>query len=197
MSGADSMTDEQVLNIFRQAGALLEGHFIYTSGRHGRHFLQASRVMQYPNHVETLCRAIAEHFQRDRIALVVGPATGGIVLAYETARHLACRCAFTEKDGDGGMALKRGIRIELGTRVLVVEDIITTGGSVKKTIAHLRTRGAEVIGVGALVDRSGGEARFDCPFHALARLTLDSFAADDPRVTELPGPPIDPDDLIV
>jgi orotate phosphoribosyltransferase len=191
------MTDEQVLNIFREAGALLEGHFVYTSGRHGRHFIQASRVMQYPKHVQTLCRALAAPFQSKKIALVVGPATGGIILAYETARHLGCRCAFTEKDGDGGMALKRGIRIEPGTRVLVVEDVITTGGSVKKTISHLRERGAEVVGAGALVDRSGGEARFDCPFHALARLTLESFAADDPRVAQLPGPPVDPDDLVV
>lgn len=190
------MTEQEVLNIFKQAGALLEGHFIYTSGRHGRHFLQASRVMQYPQHVESLCKALADHFKSERIGLVVGPATGGIVLAYETARHLNCRCAFTEKDGEGGMALKRGIRIEPGTRVLVVEDIITTGGSVKKTIAHLRTRGADVVGVGVLVDRSGGEASFDCPFHALARLTLESYTGNDPRVAELPGPPVDPDHLV-
>ncbi len=190
------MTETEVLDIFRHSGALLEGHFIYTSGRHGRHFLQASRVMQYPKHVEALCRALADHFKHERIALVAGPATGAIVLAYETARHLDCRCAFTEKDGDGGMALKRGIRIDPGMRVLVVEDIITTGGSVKKTVEHLRTRGAEIAGVGALVDRSGGEAKFDCPFHALARFTLESFAPDDPRIAGLQGPPIDPDHLV-
>jgi orotate phosphoribosyltransferase len=190
------MTDEQVLDIFRKAGALLEGHFIYTSGRHGRHFLQASRVMQYPEHVDQLCGALADQFKKSDVQLVVGPATGGIVLAYATARHLKCRCAFTEKDSAGGMALKRGIRLERGARVLVVEDIITTGGSVKKTIDHLRGRGAEILGVGALVDRSGGEARFDCPFHALAKLTLESYAADDPRVAQLPGPPVDPDHLV-
>jgi len=152
-------------------------------------------VMQYPEHVDALCGALAERFKNDRIQLVVGPATGGIVLAYATARHLKCRCAFTEKDGQGGMALKRGIRLDAGTRVLVFEDIITTGGSVKKTIDHLRTRGAEIVGVGVLIDRSGGEATFDCPFHALAKLTLESFAADDPRVAQLPGPPVDPDHL--
>jgi len=190
------MTNEQVLDIFRKAGALLEGHFIYTSGRHGKHFLQASRVMQYPEHVDVLCGALAERFKDSGVQLVVGPATGGIVLAYATARHLRCRCAFTEKDGEGGMALKRGIRVDPGTRVLVVEDIITTGGSVKKTIAHLRERGAEVLGVGVLVDRSGGEAKFDCPFHPLATLTLESYASDDPRVAQLPGPPVDPDHLV-
>jgi orotate phosphoribosyltransferase len=190
------MTGDELLKIFRESGALLEGHFVYTSGRHGRVFIQAARVMQYPEHVERLCAAIAGHFRDERVDMVVGPATGAIVLAYETARRLACRCAFTEKDEAGRMALKRGIRLDAGTRVLVVEDVITTGGSVKKTIAHLRSRGAVIIGVGALVDRSGGQAGFDCPFHALAEIALESYAPDDPRVAGLPGPPIDPDDLL-
>lgn len=190
------MTSNEVLDVFRKAGALLEGHFIYTSGRHGTKFIQAARVMQFPEHVDRLCGALAERFKTERVELVVGPATGGITLAYATARQLGCRCAFTEKDGDGGMAVKRGIRIDPGTRVLVVEDVVTTGGSVKKTIAHLRSRGANVIGVGVLVDRSAGEARFDCPFHALAEITLESYAPDDPRVANLPGPAMDPDELL-
>jgi len=190
------MTGDEVLDIFRKAGALLEGHFIYTSGRHGNKFIQAARVMQYPEHVDRLCDALADHFRSQDIQLVVGPATGGITLAYATARALGCRCAFTEKDGEGGMAVKRGIRIDAGTRVLVVEDVVTTGGSVKKTIVHLRNRGAKVIGVGVLVDRSAGEAKFDCPFHALAEITLESYAPDDPRVATLPGPAVDPDDIL-
>jgi orotate phosphoribosyltransferase len=190
------MTGDEVLDVFRKAGALLEGHFIYTSGRHGSKFIQAARVMQYPEYVDPLCGAIADRFRNARVELVVGPATGGIVLAYATARSLRCRCAFTEKDGEGGMAVKRGIRIEPGARALVVEDVVTTGGSVKKTIAHLRSRGADVVGVGVLIDRSAGEARFDCPFHSLAQLTLESFAPDDPRVASLPGPAVDPDDLL-
>lgn len=190
------MTGDEVLDIFRKAGALLEGHFVYTSGRHGDKFIQAARVMQYPEHVDRLCAEIAGRFRDADVQLVVGPATGGITLSYATARQLQCRCAFTEKDGEGGMALKRGIRLEPGTRVLVVEDVITTGGSVKKTIAHLRSRGAEIVGVGVLIDRSAGEAKFDCPFVALAEITLESYAPDDPRVASLPGPPVDPDDLI-
>lgn len=190
------MTGDDVLDIFRKTGALLDGHFVYTSGRHGSKFIQAARVMQYPEHVDRLCAALADQFKNADVALVVGPATGGIVLAYATARQLKCRCAFTEKDGEGGMAVKRGIRIDPGTRVLVVEDVITTGGSVQKTIAHLRGRGAEVVGVGALVDRSAGEATFDCPFRSLATITLESYAPDDPRVATLPGPAIDPDDLL-
>ena len=114
------MNPEQVVQTFRDTGALLEGHFIYTSGRHGRQFLQAARVLQYPEHTEPLCRAIAQAFESEKVDLVVGPATGGILLAYETARHLKCRAAFTEKDGLGGMVLKRGFALKKGERVLVV-----------------------------------------------------------------------------
>ncbi len=191
------MTSDEVLDLLRDCGALLEGHFVYASGRHGRQFIQVARVLQYPDKVEQLCRGLAAAFADSKIELVVGPATGGILLAYETARQLKCRGAFTEKQAGGAMALKRGFRLDPGTRVLVVEDVVTTGGSVQKTITHLRQRGAEVVGVAAIVDRSGGEARFDCPFHALARITLESYAPDDPRVAELPGEPVDPDELVV
>lgn len=189
-----AMNSEEVIQIFRDCGALLEGHFVYTSGRHGRFFIQAARVLQHPDKTEALCRAMAAQFANEKVDLVVGPATGGIVLAYETARRLHCRAAFTEKDGDG-MALKRGFALKPGEHVLVVEDITTTGGSVKKTIEHLRGRGAHVVGVAVLIDRSGGEAKFDCPFRPLASIAMESYAPDDPRVAQLPGPPLDPDDL--
>ena len=190
------MTNEEVINVFRSTGALLEGHFIYTSGRHGRQFLQAARVMQYPQHTETLCRAMAEKFKDENVELVVGPATGGIMLAYETARHLNCRCAYSEKDGQGGMAVKRGFAIKPGTRVLVVEDIVTTGGSVKKTVEHLRARGAEVVGVSVLIDRSSGEAIFDCAYRPLAELPMQSFPPDQLPYDLCITPAVEPDDLI-
>lgn len=190
------MTPESVIEVFRQVGALLEGHFLYTSGRHGRQFLQAARVLQHPEQTDRLCAALAERFRDESIELVAGPATGGIVLAYATARCLGARAAYTEKDGTQGMALKRGFSLRPGTRVLVVEDIITTGGSVKKSIGHLRARGAHVAGVGALIDRSAGEAAFDCPFVPLARLAMESWSpescplcAQGVRVTE-------PDDIM-
>jgi orotate phosphoribosyltransferase len=192
------MTSGQVIDIFRATNALLEGHFVYASGRHGAHFLQASRVLQYPNYTEMLCKGIADKWTKENIELVVGPATGGILLAYETARQLDCRAVFTEKDDNGRtMSLRRGFRLEPRTNILVVEDIVTTGGSVQKTIDHLVERGARVAGVSVLIDRSGGEATFDCPYKPLAHLAMRSF---DPA--ECPGchdhiPVTDPDDLIL
>ncbi len=190
------MSPEEVIEIFRESGALLEGHFVYASGRHGSQFIQAARVMQYPDKLERLCAGLAAPFQSADVELVIGPATGGIVLAYETARQLSCRGAFVEKDGSGGMALKRGFRLDPGTRVLLVEDIVTTGGTVRKAIDHLRERGAEIVGLSILIDRSAGEAKFDCEFHSLATLEMKSYAPDDPEVAKLEGPALDPDDFV-
>jgi len=190
------MTPEAVIQSFKDAGALLEGHFIYASGRHGRQFLQAARVLQYPERTEALCAALAARFAKDRVDLVVGPATGGILLAYETARKLGCRASFTEKE-DGGMALKRGFLLRPGERVLVVEDITTTGGSVKKSIAHLRARGVEVVGVGVLIDRSAGEAQFDCRFEALAQLQMESWPPEQCVLCEEELVLTEPDDIVV
>lgn len=191
-----SVSPDDVIDMFRESGALLEGHFVYASGRHGSQFIQAARVMEYPDKLERLCIALASPFKSAGIDLVVGPATGGILLAYETARQLGCRSAFVEKDGAGGMALKRGFVLEPGTRVLLVEDIVTTGGSVQKALEHLRSRGAEVMGVAVLIDRSSGEASFDCPFYSLATLDMKSYAPDDPEIAKLEGPPVDPDALM-
>lgn len=191
------MTPEEVIATFKKTGALLEGHFVYTSGRHGRQFLQAARVLQYPTYTEMLCKALAENFRGMRIELVVGPATGGIILAYETARHLGVRGVFTEKEGKDGMVLKRGFTLKPGTRVLVVEDITTTGGSVRKAANHVRDRGAVVVGIGALIDRSGGEARFDVPFKTLAAVTMESWAPSECPLCKAHTPLIEPDDIVV
>lgn len=192
-----SLTSEETIELFQKSGALLEGHFIYTSGRHGERFLQAARVLQYPDRVEAMCKAMADNARDLNVGLVVGPATGGIILAYETARHLNCRGVFTEKDETEGMALKRGFALEPGTRVLVVEDIVTTGGSVHKTIAHLEKRGAEIVGVSVLIDRSGGEASFDCPFRPLATLDMKSWEPEACALCGANEPLIDPDDIFV
>lgn len=191
------MTEAEVIETFKKAGALLEGHFIYASGRHGNQFLQAARVLQYPDYTSALCEAMADQFWDDNIELVVGPATGGIILAYETARSLGCRGVFAEKEDDGSMAVKRGFAIPRGIRTLVVEDIITTGGSVKKTIEHVELRGAQVVGVSALIDRSGGTADFRHPYRPVARLNMESWAPEEvpPELAQIPV--MEPDDLVV
>lgn len=189
------MNSDRVIEIFRETGALLEGHFLYTSGRHGNRFLQAARVLQYPDHTEELCKALAETVEGQEVDLVVGPATGGIILAYETARHLGVRAAFTEKDEAGSMAMKRGFRLDKGTRVLLVEDITTTGGSVRKSMEHLRDRGADVVGISVLIDRSGGEAEFECPFTALASLSMESWESENCSLCKKGDPVLEPDDI--
>jgi orotate phosphoribosyltransferase len=191
------MTSEEVLALFREAGGLLEGHFLYASGRHGRQFLQAARVLQYPWHCERMCKAMADQFRDASVELVIGPATGGIVLAHETGRHLEVRAAFTEKDGKGGMALKRGFALKPKTRVLVVEDVTTTGGSIQKTVDHLRGRGAEIVGVSVLIDRSGGTISFDCPYEPLATIKMESWEAGDCPLCADGVTIIDPDNIVV
>jgi len=191
------MTEAEVIETFKKAGALLEGHFIYASGRHGNRFLQAARVLQYPEHTGALCVAMADQFRDDNIELVVGPATGGIILAYDTARSLGVRGVFAEKEEDGTMAVKRGFAIPKGIRTLVVEDIITTGGSVLKTIEHLEERGANIVGVSALIDRSGGKAEFRYPYRPVARLTLESWAPDEIPAELAAVPVMEPDDLVI
>ncbi len=192
------MTPEEVLDQFRKRGALLEGHFQYTSGRHGERFLQAARILQYTDTTGDLCGAMADQFRDANVELVCGPATGGIILSYETGRHLGCRAVFSEKDGDGAMAVKRGFRVDPGTRVLVVEDIITTGGSVQKTVDHLQARGAEVVGISVLVDRSGGESPFgDIPYYPLSKITLTSHDPSECPLCAKGEPLIEPDDIIV
>ena len=172
------LSDKEVLKVFEDSGALLTGHFLLTSGRHSPQFLQAALVLQHPDEAGRLAAALAEHFSLERVELVVGPAVGGIVLAHEVARALGVRACYSEKEGDR-MALRRGFAVAPGTSVLVVEDVVTTGGSVRKTVDHLRERGAEVVGIGALIDRSGGKARFDVPFSALARLEIETHAPED------------------
>jgi orotate phosphoribosyltransferase len=191
------MTEAEVIQTFKDVGALLEGHFIYASGRHGEQFLQAARVLQYPEHTGKLCVAMADQFRDDNIELVVGPATGGIILAYDTARSLGVRGVFAEKEPDGSFAVKRGFAVKPGTRVLVVEDIVTTGGSVKKAISHLEERGAEIVGVSVLIDRSGGKADFKYPYRPIARLNMRSWAPDEVPAELAAKPVVEPDDLVL
>lgn len=163
-------TERHLLTIFQQTGALLEGHFQLTSGLHSSRYLQCALVLQYPEHAEFAGRALASLFGEDRIDVVVAPAIGGIIVAHETARALGVRALFTEREA-GAMTLRRGFRLTRGERVLVVEDVVTTGGSTRETIDAVVDSDGVVVGAGSLVDRSGGTV--DVGVRRLSLLTLD------------------------
>lgn len=171
------LTNEQALKIFQDAGALLDGHFLLTSGMHSPRYLEKFQVLQYPHYVEAMCAEIARRFQNKDIQTVLGPTTGGILLSYEIAKHLGTRGIFAEREGDG-FTLRRGFALSPGERVLVVDDILTTGGSVAKTIDLVRLAGAELVGVGVLADRSGQPIDLGAPTEALLRLEIPRYAPE-------------------
>jgi orotate phosphoribosyltransferase len=154
------MNPDQVLSIFTDTGALLEGHFLLTSGLHSNQYFQCAKVLQYPDHCESVCRVIADHFRTHRVDVVVAPAMGGIVVAQEVGRQLGVRTIFAERK-EGVMQIRRGFAIAAGERVLVCEDVVTTGGSVQEVINLVLERRGVLAGVACIVDRSGGTVRFD------------------------------------
>jgi len=153
------VTNEEALSLFKNCGAFLQGHFLLSSGLHSSGYLQCALVCQDPVACAKLCDALAGQFKRKKIDVVVGPAMGGIVFAYELARALGTRGIFTERNGEGKMILRRGFTLTPGERVLVAEDVLTTGGSAAEILEIAKQAGAEVVGVAALVDR-GGAKRF-------------------------------------
>lgn len=173
-SRVTKLTAKELLVLFEQEGALLTGHFHLSSGLHSEKYLQCAIILQRPDLSERIGAAIAAKFSRSKIDCVVGPAIGGIIVAHEVARALGVRAMFTERESDS-MTLRRGFSIKKGERALVVEDITTTGRSVNEVIAALEALSAVVVGVGAVIDRSGGEARFSVPFKPLARLHVATF----------------------
>jgi orotate phosphoribosyltransferase len=158
---------ERVLQLLRQTGALLEGHFLLTSGLHSGGYVQCARVLQYPQHAEALGRWIADQFRHTPVDIVISPAVGGIVIGQEVARALGARAIFGERQ-QGVMTLRRGFSLSPQEPVLVVEDVTTTGGSVREIIALVHQHGGTVVGVGTILDRSDGSIDFAVPQHALA-----------------------------
>ena len=173
------MTQEDAAALLREVGALMDGHFLLTSGRHSPVYVEKFRLLESPPHTERLCSLIAERFRGDSPELVAGPTTGGIILSYEVARQLGLRGIFAERAAEGpGREFGRGVQVRPGQRTLVVDDVLTTGGSVIDVIDALRRAGGEPIGVGVLVDRSGGSTDFGVPFHACLTLDLPSYDPD-------------------
>ncbi len=170
------MTKEKALQLFKQTGVMLEGHFLLTSGRHSDRYMQCARLFQYPDISEGFSKDLAGNFKG--VTLVAGPAIGGIILAYEVARQLIVPNIFAERE-NGVMTLRRGFSVPKGTKVLVVEDVVTTGGSVKEVIELVRSLGGEVVGVGSIVDRSDGKVDFGVPFHAVVSMGIKSYEPDE------------------
>jgi orotate phosphoribosyltransferase len=166
------------LKLFEDTGALLSGHFRLSSGLHSGNYFQCGLLLQYPDIAEKLCRALAGYFKDTRPTCVVAPALGGVIVSYETARSLGVKSLFTERV-EGKMALKRGFKIEKEDRVLVVEDVITTGLSTNEVLEAVKSKGAEIIGVGCIVDRSGKILDFGVKLKSLARLDFPVYKPED------------------
>ncbi len=171
------LNQEEILQLFQKRGALLEGHFKLTSGRHAGQYMQCAKIMQYPEDLAVLCRQLAEEFADMDINMVAGPAMGAIIMSYEMARALGVTAVFAEREED--IMRFRRFQVGPGDKVLVVEDVVTTGGSLRDVIKAVQDCGAEVVAAGSLVDRSNGQVDFGMPFHALLQVNIDNFDADN------------------
>ncbi len=171
------MSDE-IMKIFKMAGALKEGHFLLASGLHSPLYWEKFRILQYPHFTERLCRLIAQHFKEQRIDVVAGPTTGGIILAFETARQLGVRSIFAEKQGETRV-FRRDFTIYPDERVLIVDDIMTTGGSIRETVRAVDKLGGAIIGIGVLVDRSQEKIDFNVPLFSCLRSPTIAYSPEE------------------
>ena len=172
------LNQQEAIDIFTHSGALMEGHFKLTSGRHSNRYMQCAQVLQYPHYTELLAAHIAEKYADAKIDMVIGPAMGGIIVAYEVARQLKVPGIFCERE-NGQMALRRGFAINPGSRLLVVEDVVTTGGSVMEVMEIVKLAGGVVAGVAVLVDRSAGKVDFGVPTEAVLTMDIESWQPDE------------------
>ena len=172
------MTEKEILNICNKANAILEGHFKLSSGKHSAIYLQCARVLENPKYTKKLCKELARKFAKEKIDIVIAPALGGILVSYEVAKSLGAKSLFTERV-DGKMVLRRGFTLNKKNNVLIVEDVITTGISTKEVIEVVKSFGANIIGVGCLVDRSKGKADFGVKFKSLIEVDIPTFNESD------------------
>ena len=186
----------KAIEAFHQTGAYLQGHFRLTSGLHSPEYLQCAKVLQHPRHAEAFGREIAIRLQaldpEQKIDVVVSPAMGGLIIGHEVARALGVRHIFTERDADGKMTLRRGFAVEPGENAVVIEDVVTTGGSSKEVIALLKTEGATVSGAASIIDRSGGKADIGVPRVALETLQVTSYPPEQCPLCEQGVPVVKP-----
>jgi orotate phosphoribosyltransferase len=174
-------SQETVLRLFEESGALLDGHFLLSSGRHSAQYMEKFHLLRQPVLTSRLCKEFVDRFRDERIDVVVGPTTGGILLAFEVARQLGVAAGYAERSSEGGTAreIRRSTVFAAGARVLVVDDILTRGGSMRETLAALEPHPVEVVGVGVIVDRSGGTVDFGVPLAALATVDIETWEPPD------------------
>ena len=174
------MKDSELLELFRQLGVVSNGHFVLSSGRHSDEYWEKFRLLEWPRVTERLCREIAGRYKQSDIAAVVGPTTGGALLAQEVARQLDTRCLLAEPVSNGGRALRRGFVLRTAERVLIVDDVLTTGRSLNETLSAIRAFQPDIAGIEVLIDRSGGEiiAQFDAPWHAVLTVSARMYRPD-------------------
>lgn len=163
-----------VLQLFRESGALHEGHFRLSSGLHSPGYLQCALVLQHPAHAETLGRALGEALRDLKPTVVLSPALGGLIIGHEVGRALGVRAIFAERQ-EKALTLRRGFSLSSSDRVVIIEDVVTTGGSTRETMVVAREAGATVVGAGSIIDRSGGQSALDVPFRALVQLSLPTY----------------------
>jgi orotate phosphoribosyltransferase len=168
---------EELLQIFRQTNALLDGHFLLTSGLHSSHYFQCAKVLQYPKYLHLFAGELAKHFEYSEIELVISPAIGGVVVGTEVGRMLDVRTIFAERE-NGVMSLRRGFEMKKGERVLVVEDVVTTGGSVNEIIQLAKKADATLAGVGYIVDRSNGKTTFNAKTFSVLQMDVVTYSPD-------------------
>lgn len=178
------MKEIELTDLLKETGVIMEGHFLLTSGRHSDRFLQCSQLLQYPHYAGLVCRLMAEPFQNEGIDTVIGPAMGGVILSFEVARALGARSIFAEPVDDK-MVLRRGFRLKPKERVLVVEDTVTTGGSVNKVLELLQSMEVDVVGIAIMIDRTAGRIDFGFPARSLLSMAVESYdPADCPLCRE-------------
>lgn len=185
------MTQDEVLDIYKKTGALLTGHFLLSSGLHSEQYLQSALVLQLPDIATKLCAGLAGHFKDKKIEAVIAPALGGVFVSHETARALGVRALFAERV-NGELTLRRGFTIKPGERVLVVEDVITTGKSTKETIEVVKKAGGVVVAAGSLVDRSGGKADLGVPYRSLVTLNVPAYTPEACPLCKAGSAPVKP-----
>ena len=185
------MTENEILDIFRKHSALLEGHFVLSSGLHSDRYVQCALVLQHPDAAEVLCTQLASKLKHLGATVVAAPALGGVIVSYEVARALGVRSLFTERQ-DGAMTLRRGFSFAPGEPTLVVEDVVTTGGSTRETIAAVEQAGGKVVGVGSLIDRSGGKVDLGVPRAALVTLDVKTYNPSDCPLCKAGTPAVKP-----